>query len=562
MLAASLYEKLKNGAKPSDYATQSCLNPRRIQVRLVENGEYYPLHVPCGHCLRCQDNRRNDLAARMFVHSKSYNYCYFVTLTYGSYNLSKFEKHPFLNDWLTTVPVYDKHNSFDSYRWTPSLLVHSHLTKFLKRLRVSLPFPITYAACGEYGHTYCRPHFHLILWSNEPIKKDQIVDAWSLDCKRTKNKLIVRPWRGSKEYDDKYKDPDYFKFKLGNVDFEDLWLNGSLNYDGKHPGIYQVSDKHNAMHNFTYVAKYVGKTSAFNYLSNMPLFFHDRMEFAWAIYTRQYGVLEKLVPNPMDYHINLLHNIENITYENEELKEIDQLDFRQLFAPFFVSSRRPALGKLYFLENRERFVKESITMPKFRGEAVQIPSYFYRLAQQSIFPIRIRKRTFSGVSLTKDYLPRVYSYYYHLREDSNFWYYVRHNCKDKAAYRHNGEYEYLTYKHPFHGELDDIDLIDPTNSVIHYVYYPHLDYFVGYQYDNGFFHRFDYVEREEFCDYIMDLINEQYNRLGEKIKLLQIKDLIYSCIKEDPDSDIEIERFEKMRSIIQNRYNYEHPKIF
>lgn len=39
-----------------------------------------------------------------------------------------------------------------------------HLQLFLKRLRKSLSIPIRYFACGEYGETTKRPHYHLILY--------------------------------------------------------------------------------------------------------------------------------------------------------------------------------------------------------------------------------------------------------------------------------------------------------------------------------------------------------------------------------------------------------------
>lgn len=63
----------------------------------------------------------------------------------------------------------------------PLSLDKKELQKFWKRLRKAIaPRKIKYFACGEYGDTYGRPHYHAIVfgidWHDEAI----INDAWSL----------------------------------------------------------------------------------------------------------------------------------------------------------------------------------------------------------------------------------------------------------------------------------------------------------------------------------------------------------------------------------------------
>jgi len=46
-------------------------------------------------------------------------------------------------------------------------LVLEHLQTFMKRLREKRPPGIRFFACGEYGDTYQRPHYHLLLFNTD-----------------------------------------------------------------------------------------------------------------------------------------------------------------------------------------------------------------------------------------------------------------------------------------------------------------------------------------------------------------------------------------------------------
>lgn len=554
MIPRSALIEFNLGVPSSKYVTSTCCSPIYRRVRLSEDGSYRDMYCDCGRCITCQDRKRNEMASRMFLHATKYDYCYFVTLTYGSYNLLPYKYHPFLADWLATVPTYDSHNSFHESRWTPTILVKSHLQKFLKRLRKSSG-SFTYCACGEYGSTHGRPHFHVILFSNVPISQEQIQDAWGLECKRTEDKFYIRPWRSDLP---KTADNGYFKFSLGKVQVYDLYQNGSLNYDGKHPG--QFNAGLSAMNNFTYVAKYIGKAK--ESLNNLPPWVYTRIRYAWSVYTDNLDALNQLEPNPNQTMLEIKNKV-TFNFDNYEFKNIYFDDFKKLVSPFFLSSRRPAIGKQYFIENCSRFQAKSFTLPKFMGKSIQFPSYYFRLLTLKKYPIRIRKNVSSGISHTKDLLPRVYAYFSALREDSNFWYTVRSlpQPSQEVQYSHelnvNGVYLYSLTGNPSEGEVDYIDFVDPSGSVIHFVYNPIDEIFRGYIF-NPHTKSYDlyehYFDREDFCDMVLDEIEGEFNDFPTKVSNMQLQFDLQNTILSDCEALSERERYIKLRLERQQYY--------
>ena len=91
--------------------------------------------VPCGKCLNCLMNKRNDWAFRLmqeYRHSKS---GLFITLTYHS-------------------------------KYVPDQGVDKeHFQKFMKRLRHTTSQRLRYYGVGEYGTVTGRPHYHIILFN-------------------------------------------------------------------------------------------------------------------------------------------------------------------------------------------------------------------------------------------------------------------------------------------------------------------------------------------------------------------------------------------------------------
>lgn len=103
--------------------------------------------LPCNKCLGCRTDRQQDWASRCLHESRNWTHNRFVTLTYD-------DEH---------VP--------------PELRIRD-LQLFLKRLRKATETKnsehlilsdrsasIRYVACGEYGETTKRPHYHLCLFN-------------------------------------------------------------------------------------------------------------------------------------------------------------------------------------------------------------------------------------------------------------------------------------------------------------------------------------------------------------------------------------------------------------
>lgn len=106
--------------------------------------------VPCGHCMVCLENRREDWATRMECESRTAAQTLFVTLTY-------------------------------SPEFCPDELKLLDLQKFCRRMRDK--FGARYFACGEYGGKFGRPHYHAIVWlpnyHDEDDSRALVSSCWS-----------------------------------------------------------------------------------------------------------------------------------------------------------------------------------------------------------------------------------------------------------------------------------------------------------------------------------------------------------------------------------------------
>lgn len=104
--------------------------------------------ISCGKCIPCKIKRRAIWSVRMMDELTTSSGASFVTLTYDDRHILR----------------------------SPSLITHAgtlskhHLQVFFKRLRRrrgkdGLKEPIKYYACGEYGDTTNRPHYHAIIFN-------------------------------------------------------------------------------------------------------------------------------------------------------------------------------------------------------------------------------------------------------------------------------------------------------------------------------------------------------------------------------------------------------------
>lgn len=128
-----------------------CQRPNYIyphrSVEWCDSHEESPVCVPCGKCIACLVNKRNDWSFRLEQEYKYSNSAMFVTLTYDP-----------------------KHLPSDGF------LDKRHVQLFLKRLRKKdATNKIRYYAVGEYGSKFGRPHYHVLLFN---AKESHVRSSW------------------------------------------------------------------------------------------------------------------------------------------------------------------------------------------------------------------------------------------------------------------------------------------------------------------------------------------------------------------------------------------------
>lgn len=96
-----------------------------------------PMPIPCGQCIGCRLQRAGEWASRAMHEKRMHDESAFLTLTYRNEDLT------LTKDGAT--------------------LVKRDLQLFMKRLRKERPSGLRFLACGEYGETTNRPHYHVLL---------------------------------------------------------------------------------------------------------------------------------------------------------------------------------------------------------------------------------------------------------------------------------------------------------------------------------------------------------------------------------------------------------------
>lgn len=107
------------------FNTKKALNPHN------------PVTIPCGHCIGCRIDRSRDWAIRCSHEAQLHEQSAFITLTYDDDHLPA--------DFSVHVKTWQL---------------------FMYRLRDSLPQKIRFFACGEYGDTTQRPHYHALIFNH------------------------------------------------------------------------------------------------------------------------------------------------------------------------------------------------------------------------------------------------------------------------------------------------------------------------------------------------------------------------------------------------------------
>lgn len=136
----------------------ACDSPYYIEVK----GRLDKIPVACGKCPPCKIRRVNSWVFRLQEEDKISSSAYFVTLTYEHYHV------PLTESGFMTLCKRD-------------------FQLFMKRLRKLSNNKLRYYAVGEYGTNNWRPHYHVILFNLEGVRRlpdgsfqsDLIENAWS-----------------------------------------------------------------------------------------------------------------------------------------------------------------------------------------------------------------------------------------------------------------------------------------------------------------------------------------------------------------------------------------------
>lgn len=378
-----------------EYQISHCYHPLKIRVFNSVLGIYEMRDVPCGKCPHCLETKSNEWVTRMAAHLEDFKYCYFITLTYRSFepdivnkrNSSKFVLFDYLKDSLFML---DSNNSTGHYSWNPCVLVKKHYQNFLKRLRLLVGSPISYVCKGEYGRDWARPHYHLVLYCNEPITESQIKHAWS---------LVVCCHNGKWKQKTNHKTDKVSHLLIGHVDYNDLVTNGTIpdpdknyiNVDGQMLSMKKC---------FSYVSKYLTKDE-FNF---------KRVKRSYHAITNVLDALEPLYHD--DYviymsnkEIQYIYETNQIYCESLQAFQIDDFgqvyrlfpsswfDFQRLFKPFHECSRGQAIGCLFIQRNLQKYLEGVEVRPRFQKAGFICPNYFKRKVDEYLFGLRSTSHT-------------------------------------------------------------------------------------------------------------------------------------------------------------------------
>lgn len=163
--------------------------------------------IPCGKCIGCRLEYSRQWANRCMLELQYHESAYFVTLTYDDYH----------------VPI-SYYADPDTGEAMPSMsLCKRDLQLFLKRLRKRFEGQrIRFFACGEYGPSTWRPHYHLIIFG---LKLPDLVPIGEIRGNRYYTSQILQSvWSAGVEVPSLIGDkPAYSgKMQIGHISITDV----------------------------------------------------------------------------------------------------------------------------------------------------------------------------------------------------------------------------------------------------------------------------------------------------------------------------------------------------
>lgn len=116
--------------------------------------------VPCGKCVYCLKNKRNDWSFRLQEQLRDSREAWFLTLTYDEDNIPVFNGHEYKRGKDVTMDEVG----------FKAILKKQDLQQFIKNIRECNRRyynndDMKYYAVGEYGTETRRPHYHIILFN-------------------------------------------------------------------------------------------------------------------------------------------------------------------------------------------------------------------------------------------------------------------------------------------------------------------------------------------------------------------------------------------------------------
>lgn len=132
-----------------------------------------PVKIPCGQCMECRLEKSRMWALRCMNEKRLHRDSAFITLTYGADDI------PTLSG-----PCIDKRMTLEK----------RDLQLFMKRLRHEFSTQVRFFACGEYGETFGRPHYHVLLLSHDFADKKFFSDGKRPGEKYYKSATLDKLW--------------------------------------------------------------------------------------------------------------------------------------------------------------------------------------------------------------------------------------------------------------------------------------------------------------------------------------------------------------------------------
>lgn len=163
----------------------NCSSPSLVKNRYT--GEF--VQVPCGKCHSCKVRRITHYIPALLREADSHKYVDFFTLTYSddylpTVNLKSYSPDPnFKNSYEKLFSQSKEYIEFCNYNLP--VLRSSDAQNFIKRLRENIfqmlgkRSVVRYFISGDYGSTCFRPHWHGLLFYDEPAIRSSIQDLFS-----------------------------------------------------------------------------------------------------------------------------------------------------------------------------------------------------------------------------------------------------------------------------------------------------------------------------------------------------------------------------------------------